>query len=120
VSAEVLVDGLWAEEWSPHREQDLHALVYQLRRRLAVQEPGADPGRGGALLARAGGGYRLALGTGELDAAVFHDLAGRGRTAARAGDTAGARELLRQALGLWRGAALADAARFVPGLALSI
>ena len=106
VTAEALVDGLWGEEWSPTRERNLHALVYQLRRRLA----GLEPGKGGARLARAGAGYRLALGPGELDVEVFRDLARLGREAARAGDGAGARELFGRALGLWRGAALADAA----------
>ncbi len=112
VSAESLVDGVWGEEWSPARERNLHALVYQLRRRLAALEPA-----GGARLARAGGGYRLALGAGELDVAVFGNLAGRGREAARAGDPEQARELFGQALGLWRGAALADAAPLCPRLA---
>lgn len=54
-----------------------------LRRRL----DGLEPGRGGARLVRAGGGYRLVLGADELDMAVFGDLVGRGRAAARAGDT---------------------------------
>ena len=45
VTAEALVDGLWGEEWSPTRERNLHALVYQLRRRLAGLEPGRA-GRG--------------------------------------------------------------------------
>src|SRR5271157_3243126 len=112
VTAEALVDGLWGEEWSPTRERNLHALVYQLRRRLAALEP-----EGAARLARAGAGYRLALGPGELDVAVFGDLAGRGREAARAGDAAAARELFGQALGVWRGAALADAAPLCPRLA---
>ena len=113
VSAGALVDGVWGEEWSPGRERNLHALVYQLRRRLA----GLEPEKGGARLARAGAGYRLALGPGELDAAVFRDLAGRGREAARAGDIAAARELFGQALGLWRGPALADAAPLCSRLA---
>jgi DNA-binding SARP family transcriptional activator len=105
VSAEALVDGLWGEEWSPGREKNLHALVYQLRRRLAgLESPGA------ARLARAGAGYRLVLDPGELDVEVFRGLAGRGREAARAGNVAGAREVFGRALGLWRGAALADAA----------
>ena len=112
VTAEALVDGVWGEEWSPGRERNLHALVYQLRRRLAALEPG-----GGARLARAAAGYRLALGPEELDVAVFRDLAGRGREATRAGDAAGARELFGQALGLWRGAALADAAPLCSRLA---
>ena len=113
VTAEALVDGLWGEEWSPGRERNLHALVYQLRRRLAALEPG----KGGARLARAGAGYRLTLGPGELDVAVFRDLARLGREAARAGDAAGARELLGQALAVWRGAALADAVLLCPRLA---
>ena len=113
VTAEALVDGVWGEEWSPRREQNLHALVYQLRRRLAALEPD----KGGARLARVGAGYRLALGPGGLDVEVFRELAGRGREAARAGDAAGARELFGQALGLWRGAALADAAPWCPRLA---
>ena len=99
VGAQALVDGVWGEDWSPGREKNLHALVYQLRRRLAALEPGAAPGRGGARLVRAGAGYRLALEAGELDVAVFSALAGRGREAARAGDAAGARELFGQALG---------------------
>jgi DNA-binding SARP family transcriptional activator len=105
VSAEALVDGVWGEEWSPVREKNLHALVYQLRRRLAAVEPG-----GGARLARAGPGYRLVLGAGELDVEAFSELAGRGRAAVRAGDAERARELFGQALGCWRGPALADAA----------
>jgi class 3 adenylate cyclase/DNA-binding SARP family transcriptional activator/tetratricopeptide (TPR) repeat protein len=112
VTAEALVDGVWGEEWSPGREKNLHALVYQLRRRLAALEPGGE-----ARLVRAGAGYRLVLGPGELDVAVFRDRAGRGREAARAGDAAGARELFGQALGVWRGAALADAALMCPRLA---
>ena len=112
VTGEALVDGVWGEEWSPGREKNLHALVYQLRRRLAALEP-----EGAARLARAGAGYRLVLGPGELDVAVFGDLARRGREAARAGDQAAARELFGQALGLWRGAALADAAPLCPRLA---
>jgi len=113
VSAEALVDGLWGEEWSPGREKNLHALVYQLRRRLA----GLEADKRGARLARAGSGYRLVLGPGELDVEVFRDLARRGREAARAGDAAGARELFGQALELWRGAALADAAPLCSRLA---
>ena len=113
VSAEALVDGVWGEDWSPRREQNLHALVYQLRQRLTALEPV----KGGTRLVRAGAGYRLVLEAGELDVAVFRDLAGRGREAARAGDAAGARELFGQALELWRGAALADAAPLCPRLA---
>ncbi len=111
VTAESLVDGLWGEEWSPSREEPT-SEVSALRRRLEQAEPG-----GGGRLVRAGPAYQLALGPGELDVAVFRDLAGRGREAARAGDAAAARELLGQALRMWRGAALADAAPLCPRLA---
>src|SRR6516165_11191612 len=40
ISAEALVEGVWGEEWAPGREKNLHALVYQLRRRLAGLESG--------------------------------------------------------------------------------
>src|SRR5215472_17283465 len=112
VTAESLVDGLWGEEWSPGREKNLHSQVSALRRRLEQAEPG-----GGGRVARTGAGYRLVLSRGELDVAVFRDLAGRGREAARAGDAAAARELQGQALGVWRGAALADAAPLCARLA---
>jgi len=94
------------------REKNLHALVYQLRRRLAAVETG-----GAARLVRAGAEYRLALGPEELDVTVFGDLGRRGREAARAGDVAGARELFVRALALCRGAALADVAPLCPRLA---
>lgn len=106
VSSEALVEGLWGEEWSPGRELNLHSQVSGLRRRLEQVEPGG----GGARLTRAGPGYRLGLGPGELDVEVFGTLAARGRDAARTGDAAAARELFEAALGLWRGAALGDAA----------
>jgi DNA-binding SARP family transcriptional activator/tetratricopeptide (TPR) repeat protein len=112
VTVDSLVDGLWGEEWSPRREKNLHSQVSALRRRLEQAEPG-----GGGRLARAGAGYRLVLGSDELDVVVFRDLAGRGQEAARAGDAAAARELLGQALGVWRGTALADAAQLCPRLA---
>src|SRR6266852_3949814 len=73
VSAEALVDGVWGEEWSVRWERNLHALVYQLRRRLAALEPGRGLEKAGGRLARAGTGYRLVLGPGELDVAVFGD-----------------------------------------------
>ena len=52
----------------------------------------------------------MALNPAELDVAMFATLARQGHAAARASDLTAARELLGQALGLWRGPALADAA----------
>ena len=111
VAAGALIEALWGEEASRARERNLHAQVYQLRRRLAELEPGAGAER----LVTAPPGYRLVLGPGELDVAVFQALAARGRAALRAGLAGGggpvvAGGLLGQALGLWRGQALADVA----------
>src|SRR5260221_5660312 len=64
-----------------------------------------------------GAGSRLRLGPGAVDVTVFGTLAARGRDAARAGDAAAARELFEAALGLWRGAALGDAAPLCARLA---
>ena len=79
----------------------------------AADRAGAGHGRDAAGPGR--GRYRLVLGPGELDTVAFWDLAGRAREAARAGDAAAARELFGQ--GLWRGAALADAAPLCARLA---
>lgn len=50
----------------------------------------------------------LRLGDSGFDVREFEVLAARGRAAARAGAWAQAAGLLREALGLWRGEALAD------------
>jgi predicted ATPase/DNA-binding SARP family transcriptional activator len=113
VPDEALVDGLWGEEWSRERVQNLHTHVSALRRLLAAGERG----RGEPRVVRSGGGYRLAVAETEVDAGLFRSLAGRGRAAARARDVAGAAELFTQALGLWRGAALADVVGLCPRLA---
>ena len=76
---------------------------------------GAGEGRGAAGPGR--GRVPAGAGPGELDIGGVRDLAGPGREAARAGDAAGARELFGQALGLWRGAALMDAAPLCSRLA---
>ncbi|GHJ36268.1 hypothetical protein Sm713_18770 [Streptomyces sp. TS71-3] len=54
------------------------------------------------------GGYRLAVEPQAVDAHRFEHLAVRGREALTLGDPARAAGLLRDALGLWRGPALAD------------
>jgi DNA-binding SARP family transcriptional activator len=55
-------------------------------------------------------GYRLAVAPGEIDARAFEQLVTSARAALAAGDHAGGAGLLRQALELWRGPALADVA----------
>jgi len=113
VSVAALIDALWGEDVSRERERNLQARVSALRRVLAD----ADPGHNGARVVRVADGYRLVLAPDAVDARRFASLADEGRAAARAGDQARAADLFRQALGLWHGPALADAAPWSTRLA---
>ena len=113
VSVPALIDGLWGEDATPEREKNLHSRISALRRLLGE----AEPGRGGSRVIRSGDGYLLRLDPGCLDVQEFTALAGRARGMARAGDRAGAAGLFREALALWRGPALEDAAPWCPWLA---
>jgi DNA-binding SARP family transcriptional activator len=104
VSPATLIDGLWQEEPSRHRELNLHARISQLRKHLSALEPG----RAGSRIATHERGYQLILQPGELDLTQFIALAERGRQAGRGGAPGAAAELMREALGLWRGPALSD------------
>lgn len=98
VSADALVDGLWGEEPPADAANALQALVSRLRRAL----------RGAAAVESASGGYRLSVRAEDVDVCRFEDLAARGRRELAAGRAGEAASLLGAALGLWRGAALAD------------
>ncbi|MFE0650471.1 BTAD domain-containing putative transcriptional regulator [Streptomyces sp. NPDC059534] len=80
------------------RTAALQALVGRLRKAL-----GRD-----AVLSAPGGGYRLAAGPDAVDLHLFERLAGEGTAALAAGHPERAADLLDEALGLWRGPALAD------------
>ncbi len=113
VSEPALIEGLWGRDTVRPREGNLHAQVYQLRKRLISMEPGRLRPR---LITRPPG-YQLTLGPEESDLAEFSALTARGRDAARSGDPATAVRLLGQALALWRGPALADVADMTSRLA---
>ena len=106
VSVTALIEALWGDGASRDRERNLQARVSALRRLLTA----AQPGRGGARVDRASDGYRLVVAPDAVDVHRFGVLAERARDAVRAGDASTAAALYRQALGLWRGPALADAA----------
>ncbi len=55
-------------------------------------------------------GYRLTIAPGEIDAWAFEDLVVTARCAVASGDYSAAAQMLRRALGMWRGPALADVA----------
>ncbi|MFE5593955.1 BTAD domain-containing putative transcriptional regulator [Streptomyces sp. NPDC056549] len=91
-----------AEEIAPGASVSAHALQAQVSRLRATL--------GAAAIERAGAGYRAVVDPDDVDACRFERLAGEGRTALSDGDSARAVALLHEALGLWRGAPLADIA----------
>ena len=91
-----LVEDLWPERPPPTAVKTVQMYVSQLRRVL-----------GDGILTTHGRGYRLEVGDIELDARRFEDGV---RRAAAEERPERAVELLRDALALWRGPALADVA----------
>ncbi|MGW7033689.1 AfsR/SARP family transcriptional regulator [Streptomyces zaomyceticus] len=109
VSTRALIEQVWgdgdrAEGRDPDRDDDrdrtaaLQALVGRLRRALGREVVVSTPG----------GGYRLAADPDAVDLYRFERLAAEGSAALAEGDPARAAALLDEALGLWRGPALAD------------
>jgi predicted ATPase/DNA-binding SARP family transcriptional activator len=103
VTAERLIDGLYGESPPSGATNALQSQVSRLRQLLRDQD------RPGSLVEFHPAGYRLAVDLGEVDAHRFERLAAEGRQALAAGDRQRAATLLREALELWRGPALADA-----------
>ncbi|MEU3479673.1 ATP-binding protein [Streptomyces sp. NPDC033754] len=100
-SAEALIAQVWADD-DPAADQDrtaaLQALVGRLRRALGHE----------AIVSAPGGGYLLAADQDAVDLHLFERLAAEGSAALSVGDAVRAAALLDEALGLWRGPALAD------------
>src|SRR5690242_2592019 len=111
VPAYALIDRLWEDEPPANSGNALQSLVSRLRTALR------EAGLGGQVIESHPAGYRLAVPPEHVDAADFEALARQGSQALAAGDPATARRVLRQALDIWRGPALADAsgARFATG-----
>src|SRR5215218_6049791 len=99
VSAEVAAEALWPRAAPAEALRSLQVTVSRLRRSL-----GAD----GAAVETVASGYRLVVEGDATDARRFEALIGEARAARVRSDEAAARRLLDDALGLWRGPALAD------------
>jgi DNA-binding SARP family transcriptional activator len=99
VSGDRLMDDLWGDAQPTAGTTALRVRVSQLRKALRDD---------GELLAARAHGYVLCIGPGQLDLHRFERLVGEGERALAGGDPALAGERLRDALGLWRGAPLAD------------
>jgi DNA-binding SARP family transcriptional activator len=99
VPLDVLIDRVWGE--NPPRSVRNVAYGYVARLRVLVGN-GTDPGMA---LSRRPGGYLLRAGPDEVDLTRFRHLVAE---AARLNDDERAGAALDQAVGLWRGPALAD------------
>jgi predicted ATPase/DNA-binding SARP family transcriptional activator len=99
VSAGQLAGDLWDGDGPGESGNALQALVSRLRQAT-----------GAACIEYRDGGYRLALGPRQVDAGEFEWLVSQGRAAIAGGQPERGAGLLGQALGLWRGPALVDAA----------
>ncbi|HEX3200792.1 MAG TPA: BTAD domain-containing putative transcriptional regulator, partial [Actinomycetes bacterium] len=106
VSTEELILAVWGEEPPPTVKQSLQNHVAALRKAIEAGN-GAGPPR---TLVTHDPGYLLRIDPERLDLHRFQRLDHEGRQALAAGDPARAADLLRQALALWRGPALADVA----------
>ncbi|HTF58589.1 MAG TPA: BTAD domain-containing putative transcriptional regulator, partial [Actinomycetes bacterium] len=106
VSTEELIVAVWGEEPPPTVKQSLQNHVAALRKAIEAGN-GAGPPR---TLVTRDPGYVLQIDPERLDLHRFQRLDHEGRQALAAGDPARAADLLRQALALWRGPALADVA----------
>jgi predicted ATPase/DNA-binding SARP family transcriptional activator len=98
VSAGELADAVWGDQRPGDEANALQSLVSRLRRVLVDS----------AAVAQVPGGYRLTGVTTDLDRVT--ELVQQARTAAVRHDAAGAADLFGQALQLWRGSVLTDAA----------
>ncbi len=98
VSRERLIDELWGESPPPTAGKALNVHVSRLRKTLARN--GHEP------IATRPPGYALRVEPEQLDAACFERLVAEARERAAAGETKAARNLLAEALALWRGPAL--------------
>jgi DNA-binding SARP family transcriptional activator len=103
VSRDRLVDELWGGRPPDTATTALHGHVSQLRKLL---EPDRAPGAPGTVLVTREPGYLIALEPGQLDLDRFERLV----AASRDQPPAEAAVMLRRALALWRGPALADLA----------
>ncbi|MBB5958112.1 putative ATPase [Saccharothrix tamanrassetensis] len=91
-----LVAGQYGDDPPAEAANAVQAQVSRLRRAL------------GGLVEFSGGGYRIAVRPDDVDVHVFERLARDGRRSLAAGRAPEAVAVLREALGLWRGPALAD------------
>ncbi|HEX3455905.1 MAG TPA: BTAD domain-containing putative transcriptional regulator [Gaiellaceae bacterium] len=97
ISRDRLIEALWGERPQKTARNALQVQIHALRRRIGTER-----------ITTEGPGYRLRVESGELDLERFERLVALGRSRVAAGDAKAGASNLGEALGLWRGAALAD------------
>jgi DNA-binding SARP family transcriptional activator len=102
VSADRLIDELWAEQPPGDGRTALAMQISRLRKSLHTN--------GDRVLLTRPNGYLLRVEAGALDRDRFEQLFERGRRSLAAGKAAAAATTLRRALALWRGSPFEDAA----------
>jgi len=100
VSQDRLAEALWGAQAPRSAANALQNYVLRLRRALQAGE--------GVQIITDPAGYRLQAAADAVDARLAARLVAEGREAAAGGDPATAARLLREALALWRGRALAE------------
>src|SRR5262245_50770437 len=100
VGVDTLAEVLWDGEPPAGARGAMHSAIQRLRSALGPA--------GAGLIGTRPPGYVLQLGDSGFDVREFEVLAAQGRAAGQAGAWVQAAGLLREALGLWRGEALAD------------
>jgi YVTN family beta-propeller protein len=97
VSVETLAEELWAGEPPATGTKAVRVYVGQLRKALGAE-----------VIVTESGGYTIPRDGHDIDVERFEELAAEGRRQLEAGDAELAATRFREALGLWRGPALAD------------
>ncbi|MFB4304616.1 BTAD domain-containing putative transcriptional regulator [Actinomadura sp. GTD37] len=105
VSTASIVRAVWGDEPPDNGANVVQKYVAGLRR---VLEPDRSPRAPGRLLTLTGAGYALHVPPQGLDAEDFQSRVKAARAVRAGGDPAQAEAMLREALALWRGPALAD------------
>src|SRR3954464_4005533 len=99
-----VVEDLWGEREVRDPANAVQVLVSKLRRALQPGRSADDP----PLIVTSSTGYSLQVAAAAVDAVRFGDLVAEGRRRLADGRVESAAVVLGDALGLWRGPALAD------------
>ena len=106
VSSDRLIEALWGERPTASAAKTVQVYISRLRKTLNGAQ--AATSASGGLIVTVDHGYVLRVDPEQVDVRVFERLLDRGRDAFADREFDAAATVLRQALGLWRGAPLAD------------